>query len=445
MPYIVFSFDTEDYVNPQGVDGILRCAEILRKEGIRGCFNVVAKLAEALGKWGRTDVIEALKYHEIDTHSYAHSMHPTINEYTDIEDYEEAKKRFFQNEWKARDILYHTFGVDKLPAACPPGASTSYVAHYGYAEMGIPVYCGDYFVDEVRGRNIWSCNILCTDYHHYLDRYLIANDTAQIDADFEKIAQEKDMYVLAHHPQMAIVDEFCDMVNFYRGNTPEKEWKLSRRKPKEDTETFYAHFEYLVKKLKKDPRFKIITYEDLANIYCRDERVITADDIAGLKAQLDEYFFPVTTPDSFCVSDIFLACRDLLLGKPSHTCGTVYGFLEEPYAVSEAVTVSAPELRASAASIGDGFLPQRIRVGSAELGPADWLRAALEVLCGAKSVMVTPASWQIDMTQFPKIRDLNLKGSWIHTLDFEDRYLSHRMRQQSWTYRLPKHTKRTIF
>ena len=60
MTYIVFSFDTEDYVNPHAADGILRCAEILRSEGIRGCFNVVAKLAEALVKWGRQDVIDAL-------------------------------------------------------------------------------------------------------------------------------------------------------------------------------------------------------------------------------------------------------------------------------------------------------------------------------------------------------------------------------------------------
>ena len=445
MTHIVFSFDTEDYINAQAADGILRCAEILRKEGIRGCFNVVGKLAEALVKWERTDVIEALKHHEIDIHSYAHSMHPTINEYTDIEDYEEAKKRFFENEYKARDILYRTFGVNKLPAACPPGASTSYVAHYGYAQMGIPVYCGDHLRDEVRGRNIWSCNILCTDYHHYLDWYLIANDKAQIDADFEKIAQQKDMYVLAHHPQMAIVDEFCDMVNFYRKNTPEEEWQLSKLKTKEDTEKFYENFEYLVKKLKEDPRFKIVTYEDLANIHCRDERVITAGDIKGLKEQLDAYFFPVTTPESFCMSDIFLACRDLLLGKAFHKCETVYGFLEEPYAVTDEVTVAAEDIRASAASIGDGFLPQRIRVGNADLGPADWLRAALEVLCGAEKVTVKPASWQIDMDQFPKVRDLNLKGSWIHSLDFEDRYISHRFRLQSWTYRLPQNTKRTIF
>jgi hypothetical protein len=33
----------------------------------------------------------------------------------------------------------------------------------------------------------------------------------------------------------------------------------------------------------------------------------------------------------------------------------------------------------------------------------------------------------------------------MHTKEFEDRYLSHRFRLQSWTIRLPKGTERKIF
>ncbi len=448
MTYIVFSFDTEDYVNPQAADGILNCAEILRKEGIRGSFNIVAKLAEALVKWGRQDIIDALKYHEIDIHSYAHSWHPTINEYTDIEDFEEAKSRFFDNEKKARAIISDIFGVDSFPAACPPGASTSYVAHYGYAEMGIPIYCGDDLIDAVRGRNVWSCNILSTDYHLYLDRYLIGSSKAQIDAKFEQVAAEKDVHVLAHHPQMAIIDEFCDIVNFFGKNTPESEWKLSKPKTKEDTEKFYDNFTYLVKKLKNDPRFKIVTYSELAEMYCYDKRAITMEEIPGIREQLKELFFPVTSPDSYCISDIFLACRDFLLGKTSRECGFVYGFLNTPYEIENEITVTAEEMRESAkamADVGNYFMPEKFTVGAYEVGPADWLRAALDVLCGADKATIKPASWQIDMSQFPKVRDLDLKGSWIHSDKFEDKYLTDRFRLQSWTYRLTKGTKRTIF
>ena len=448
MTYIVFSFDTEDYVNPHAADGILRCAEILRSEGIRGCFNVVAKLAEALVKWGRQDVIEALKYHEIETHSYAHSWHPTINEYTDIEDFEEAKRRFLENELKARKILMDVFGVKKLYAACPPGESVSYVAHYGYAEMGIPVYCGDRLIDENRGRNIWNCNILSTHYHVYLDRYLVEHTQDEIDEAFDLAAATKSVQVLAHHPQMALISPFCDLLNFNGENVPEEQWKLSDFRPKEHTEKFYENFAYLAKKLKNDPRFEIVTYADFERMQCSEKRVLTKRMIPELRRQTEECFFPVTTPDSFCISDIFLACRDFLCGKSEHECGTVYGFLDTPYAISEPITVTAEQMRASAAGmekVGSYFMPTEYRVGETVLGPADWLRAALAVLDGEKEITLLPDTWQIDLNQFPWLRDMNLKGTWVHSKDFEDQYLSERARLQSWTIRLEKGTPRMIF
>ena len=76
MTKVVISFDTEDYVNPLGADGILRTAQVLQSLGVRGCYNIVAWLAQALVKWERTDVLEALKYHETETHSLRHSTTP---------------------------------------------------------------------------------------------------------------------------------------------------------------------------------------------------------------------------------------------------------------------------------------------------------------------------------------------------------------------------------
>ena len=96
MTDIVFSFDTEDYVHKCGADAILRCTELLEKHGVVGCFNVVARLAMALEQWGRDDVIEALKKHQITTHSHDHSHPPTICEYTDLEDYDAALKEFLR-------------------------------------------------------------------------------------------------------------------------------------------------------------------------------------------------------------------------------------------------------------------------------------------------------------------------------------------------------------
>ncbi len=445
MTYIVFSYDVEDYVNPEGANGILRSAEILRAAGVRGCFNIVSRLAEALVSWGRQDVIEALKHHELELHSLGHSYHPTINEYTDIADFKTAMAEFLRQENLGRDIVSNIFDVCDFPAACPPGTSVSYVAHYGYAEMGIPIYTGDLLIDEVRCRPVTNCNIASLFYNQAMDTFLTENTREELEAYLDA-ASKKEVYVLYHHPQMSIYSEFWDAVNFRGKNTPPEQWKPCAKRPGSETELFYENFAWIVDKIKADHRFKIVTYSELAEIYCSGERFITPEQLPDLKQQICEYFFPVTSPDSYCISDIALACRDFLLGSSKHKCGKVYGFLETPLAVSEAVTVTKAEIIASAAQIGDGFLPASIQVGSQQIGPGDWLRAALEILCGGENAVITPADWQIDMSQFPATRDQNLVNTWIaHSPDFKDEYLSRRIRLQSWTYRLPRGTARKIF
>jgi len=52
MTDIIFSFDTEDFTWERAADGIYDIAELLRSEGIRGCFNMVGLLAEQLISWG---------------------------------------------------------------------------------------------------------------------------------------------------------------------------------------------------------------------------------------------------------------------------------------------------------------------------------------------------------------------------------------------------------
>ena len=445
MTYLVFSFDVEDYVNPNAADGILWTAELLRRAGVRGCFNIVARLAEALVEWGREDVIEALKYHEIDIHSLAHSYHPTINEYTDLADYEAARAEFLRHEGEAREIISRILGADTFPAACPPGSSVSYVAHYGYAEMGIPIYTGDSLVDPAHGRPIYNCNVMSLDYHVYLEKFLLQNDRAGIDAHLERVAQSMETYVMAHHPQMAIIDRFCDLINFNGENVPREKWKLSNVRPPEVTARFYENFEYLVEKIKSDPRFRIVTYEELAQIYREGERVVTKEDIPDLRAELEKCFFPTTLPKSLCLTDMLYACRDLLRGQARHVCGKVYGFLEEPYAITAPVMLTADEIVSAAEQIPDGFLPTEIRIGAQRIGVADWLRGALAVLCGEEQVTLTPAPWQIDMDQFPAIRDMKLSDGWIHRADFRDEHLSRRARLQSWTFRLPRGSARMIF
>jgi hypothetical protein len=107
------------------------------------------------------------------------------------------------------------------------------------------------------------------------------------------------------------------------------------------TEGYYRNFDFLVGMIKADPRFRITTYEKIAEKYGNPLRRIRRKDLPALKAQLEESFHPVTLPHSYCMADIFHACRTLLCGADEFICGEVKGFLEEPFVIKSPVTVTA--------------------------------------------------------------------------------------------------------
>src|SRR5438034_2227041 len=78
---VILWFDTEDYLLPADDDATKRLCEMLTKRGIRATFKLVGEKARVLEKRGRTDVIAALKKHDIGYHANFHSVHPTPTEY----------------------------------------------------------------------------------------------------------------------------------------------------------------------------------------------------------------------------------------------------------------------------------------------------------------------------------------------------------------------------
>ena len=120
MTELIFSFDTEDFTSAESMDTILEEANLFYEEGVRGCFCLVGLLAKHMKEWGRTDVIEALSHHEINSHTYGHTLHPMINEYTDIEDVNEAIARVIKEESLAIDYIKETTGAERIYAAVPP-------------------------------------------------------------------------------------------------------------------------------------------------------------------------------------------------------------------------------------------------------------------------------------------------------------------------------------
>ena len=435
MTQVLFAFDTEDFTSPTAAAAILEEAKILEREGVKGAFNVVGLLAQQLESWGRQDIIEALKYHELGCHSYGHTLHPMLNEYTDIEDFDAAKKEVLRQESEALEMIAHATNGQKVYAACPPGNQKSYVGMYAYAQMGLPIYA-DTFCDTPDGQGVHYCNQYHVRYTFCMEQ-MQQMEPAQLPAILDELAKHHRAICYAH-PNMALYKEFWDAVNYQKVNKyPFGQWEEGARLPEQATKDFYEKIRTLVRLIKEDPRFEIICYSDLARqVQQEGRRCVTTEDIPLLAQKLKENFYPVTEPVSLCLSDLFLACRQFLLGEKVHSCGHVYGFLDKPFAIEEPVTVTASQMKTSAEKMDvSGFLPTAVLVGENTLGPGDWLRAAMAVLLGEESVTIYPGAQLPSLDALPELRDCALKGTWMHGDDFEDKYLSERLRLQAWTMR----------
>ena len=438
MTDIIFSFDTEDFTSNRAANAIYREAKILEEEGIRGCFCLVGLLAEQLVKWGRDDVLEALSHHEINSHTYGHTLHPMINEYTDIEDVNEAIDRVVKEEGKAVEMIKKATGVDEIYAAVPPGNQKSYAAMYGYHKMGIPIYA-DTFCDTVDGEGTYYCNIYHLAYYEAMECFF-DGDEKDIATLVERVAKRKRAVVYTH-PNSAVSIGCWDILNYDKENlVPFGEFLQCPEQPPERTEKFYNNIRTFVRMIKNDPRFRITTYKEITEELKKEgERVVKIEDVPEISRKLNESFENIRTPVSLSISDIMLACRDFLLGKKEHKCADVYGFLSTPYAISEKVTLLASDITESAKEIKDGeFLPAQIKVGDTVIGPADWLFAALCVLQGENEVTIEPREQLPSLDIIPETRDAYFKGTWRHSDSFEDKYLSDRLRLQAWTLRFAK-------
>ena len=436
---LIFSFDAEDFTSNVAADAIYREAEILRNTGIRGCFCVVGLLAQQLRAWRRNDVIDALSHHEIATHSWGHSYHPTINEYTDIADFNTAYDEVIRQETLAKQTLEEVFRVDNIHAAVPPGNQKSYAAMYAYADMGIPIYA-DTVCDTPEGDGVYYCNIYHIEYAFGMESCFTDPecDDAMLLRILDKLAGRRHAIVYTH-PHMAMFSKHWDSLNYYKSNQyPFGQWVEAPRRTEEETERFYRNFERFAALASTDERFHITTYSEVADrLHKEPVRMIVRSDLYRIREHLENDLYPFSDDASYSLADMFHACRSFLCGAAQYLCGKNRGFLAEPVCAMSDFRVTKDQLCEAANAMDEtGFLPTSIMVGNEIIGPADFLYAALEILCGADSAHITARRVQLPVLDaIPQTRDLSFVGTWMHSDDFEDRYLSDRLRLQSWTMR----------
>lgn len=452
---ILFSFDTEDYTCDRSNDAIRDIANLLKSEGVRGNFNIVGYLATRLLELGRHDVIAALKDHVIGSQTLYHSRHPDIAELGDDPSYERAYRLTMADEARAFGMLEAVFGEERCVFWCPPGNCVSAVAMDVYSDLGV-VFSGGcgmtndkksvLYADQIvrPGKSVgglWYFNQYHVPYSldFHLESMLPTPNQSCPDfrAALDRLAQY-DVLCVYMHPHMAVKTQHWVGLNYCKGNLVKwREWKESENRNAAETGVFYERFRAFVREMKKDGRFEITDFEAL-KASLKPRKAITMQDVSIIRATLHNDFSAIREPASWSVADAFQAAVRLMRGEECYVPGKVYGFLSRPQGVKERRVVSVKDLRAAAREVDlTTFLPSSLVVGGGEIGPADFLFAALEALeTGAERIAIYPREQLGSFKECPGVEKMCLAGKWVHVPEFKDKYLSERLRLQLWTMRI---------
>jgi peptidoglycan/xylan/chitin deacetylase (PgdA/CDA1 family) len=97
MPRKLFlTFDVEDFISRSSITALQTVLELLKKHRLKALFFITGHMAEKLRDFPH--VLEMLDEHQIGYHSSGHSVHPTVFEFTDVEDYGKAHEISLKRE-----------------------------------------------------------------------------------------------------------------------------------------------------------------------------------------------------------------------------------------------------------------------------------------------------------------------------------------------------------
>jgi len=414
--YVVLWFDTEDYILPQDDDATRRLAEMLTSLGVRATFKIVGEKARVLEARKRTDVIAAVKRHDIGYHINTHSQQPTVAVYLQHAGWDDGRAEFFRREIQGVRDVERIFGVTPV-AYGQPGSAWAPQTYPALHEMGIRMY-----LDEADHVGIDDQPFY---YGGMLNVFKMRSNLARMNlSGGASLAEGKARFTKAYdalrsrdggtisiyyHPNEWVHTEFWDGVNFSRGaNPPRDEWKLPGTRPPAETEQAFNDFEQYVRFMKGRPGVRFVTATELLTIY--DDKAATRsfgrDDLVKFaRAVENEITFQRLEGYSVSPAEVF----GLLTGAmvefsqghevPSQSRVTQLYGPSRTYVPSNGGTPSSVfQWRAFAAAVRDtaafckatGRLPDEIWIGSESLSPADYLATLAHAFDGVATTRRAP-------------------------------------------------------
>ena len=396
--YVTLWFDTEDYLLPQDDDATKRLADMLSRLGVPATFKIVGEKARVLERRGRSDVITALKRHDIGYHSNTHSQQPTIAVYLQNAGWEDGRAEFKRREQPGVDDIKRIFGVTPV-AYGQPGSAWAPQTYPALRDMGIRVYLDEADQVGLDDQPFYYGGMLnIFRMRSTLVRMALSGGSSLTEgqAAFDKVhaaltARGGGTVSIYYHPNEWVQAEFWDAVNFRRGASPPPgEWKLPRMRPAAETERAFADFEQFVRFVRAKDGVRFVTATELATLYAdralgRDFR---GEDLLAI-ARAVQKDFDFLKFDGYALSgaDAFALLTDAAAGVGTKNLPAAIRLsaIDGP---AQTFTPSTGQLRSSSFS-WDAFgsavrdtaayihlhhrMPDEVWIGAENLSPVDYL------------------------------------------------------------------------
>jgi hypothetical protein len=399
--YVVLWFDTEDYILPASDDAASRIADFLTKEQVKATFKVVGEKARTLERRGRTDVIAALKKHEIGYHSNFHSVEPTPAVYLATMGWDEGVNEFDRRERPGLADVARIFGCTPTCYG-QPGSSWAPQSYAAMKRWKVETYLDAGNHVNLDGRPCYYCGIFNLYKLTHTIRANLANpDLKEAEDRFlaarqDLLAQGGGVVSICYHPCEFVHKQFWDGVNFRAGaNPPREQWKLPPVKTLAESQTAYRVFERYVRFLKHFPDVQFVTASEVTALYADEAkgRRFTDDDLKAAAESVRDTISYYSAKGRYALSaaEVFGLLHDYVLARdrgketplllperaldgPSETAQRLLG---------PTVTDRSQFLRA-VRDVKDfmhthGRVPSTVWLGSIGVSPEAYLRALAQV------------------------------------------------------------------
>lgn len=384
--YAPLCFDVEDHTTPgrYGLDDIpLWMAEIMSEEQVIGSFLVIGEKARTLAARGRTDVIKAMRRHEIGSHTDNGSRHPTLCETLASLDWEKGVAYCRDKEVKHIRELERIFDTQ---VACLSRHGGNFAAQHlrAGAELGLPYL---YSLASLAPHDpLWYCGGLSFGHELYLSERVygrpaeLTRAIAQLDAEIRGAADKgyACQAIFMAHPLMVKSLQFTDSLNYGDG-VNRQPWAIPEFVPEKQVREARNGFRRMVRFLRDHDRLAVRPVSEIARRFGRRKPFLTREELLHYAGQAGR---TMCIPDREAVSaaELILAWAEALTLKQGRIPArirvrdTVLGPTEEPCTQNVTRGLAWGEIESLAARLlafsgKSGHLPGNLTLDPVTLRP----------------------------------------------------------------------------